>query len=251
MAAAAAGRHHQGPRLRLLLRTRDEHPTHPPNPQKALLARKADVAWLQLGYQDTVTRLEGVLERVERPRSAASSVSLPELSGLGHCADAAFGMPSQLPNDRACADGQGGSRRAARSRPFETKMELIRDERWLNATRSGAKAPHGPSTPATTPPNSPAPSRALRGRWRGRERSRPSCSRGQLRKAARRAEGVLLPARAAYAPGNLPPWPPQHPQRALRPAPAPPSESQFAIGGRPGTADSVVLSGAILAGFGW
>ena len=58
------------------------------------------MAWLQLGYQDTVTRLEGVLERVERPRSAASSVSLPELSGLGHCADAAFGMPSQLPNDR-------------------------------------------------------------------------------------------------------------------------------------------------------
>ena len=130
-------------------------------------------------------------------------------------------------------------------------MELIRDERWLKATRSGAKAPHGPSTPATTPPNSPTPSRALRGRWRGRERSRPSCSRGQLRKVARRAEGVLLPARAAYVPGNLPPWPPQHPQRALHPAPAPPSESQFAIDGLPGTTDSVVLSGAILAEFGW
>ena len=196
-------------------------------------------------------RSKRFVERVERPRSAAPCVSLPELSGLGRCADATFGMPSQLPNDRACADGQGGSRRAARSRPFETKMELIRDERWLKATRSGAKAPHGPSTPATTPPNSPAPSRALRGRWRGRERSRPSCSHSQLRKAARRAEGVLLPARAAYAPGNLPPWPPQHPQRALRPAPTPPSESQFAIGGLPGTTDSVVLSGAILAGFGW
>ena len=168
-------------------------------------------------------RSKRFVERVERPRSAAPWVSLPELSGLGRCADAAFGMPSQLPNDRACAAGQGGSRRAARSARFETKMELKREQRRLKASRSGAKAPHGPSTPATTPPNSPAPSRALRGRWRGRERSRPSCSRGQLRKAARRAEGVLLPARAAYAPGNLPPWPPQHPQRALRPAPTPPS----------------------------
>ena len=63
------------------------------------------MAWLQLGYQDTVTRLEGVLERVERPRSAASSVSLPELSGLGRCADATFGMPSQLPNDRRAPMG--------------------------------------------------------------------------------------------------------------------------------------------------
>jgi hypothetical protein len=168
-------------------------------------------------------RSKRFVERVERPRSAAPCVSLPELSGLGHCADAAFGMPSQLPNDRACADGQGGSRHAASSRRLEMQVELIRDERWLKATRAGAKAPHGPSTPATTPPNSPTPSRALRGRWRGRERSRPSCSHSQLRKAARRAEGVLLPARAAYAPGNLPPWPPQHPQRALRPAPTPPS----------------------------
>ena len=129
-------------------------------------------------------------------------------------------------------------------------MELKREQRRLKASRSGAKAPHGPSTPATTPPNSPAPSRALRGRWRGRERSRPSCSRSQLRKVARRAEGVLLPARAAYTPGNLPPWPPQHPQRALRPAPAPPSESQFAIGGLPGTTDSVVLSKTRNAAFG-
>ena len=195
-------------------------------------------------------RSKRFVERVERPHSAAPCVSLPELSGLGHCADAAFGMPSQLPNDRACADGQGGSRRAARSARFETKMELKREQRRLKATRAGAKAPHGPSTPATTPPNSPTPSRALRGRWRGRERSRPSCSHSQLRKAARRAEGVLLPARAAYAPGNLPPWPPQHPQRALRPAPAPPSESQFAIGGLPGTTDSVVLSKTRNAAFG-
>ena len=86
------------------------------------------MVWLQLSYQDTVTRLEGMPERVERPRSAAPWVSLPELSGLGRCADATFGMPSQLPNDRRAPMG-----RVARAVP---PARLASRLRWSSTVSS-------------------------------------------------------------------------------------------------------------------